>query len=81
LGCDFGPKWAFFQSPLILTKIISLSSPTLKDIMAVWESLSEEKKIKKFDVPNGGQTNVVILRVPITNYNCLVGFWTFCFFF
>jgi hypothetical protein len=39
------------------------------------------KKIKKFDVPNGGQTNVVILRVPITNYNCLVGFWTFFFFF
>jgi hypothetical protein len=29
LGCDFGPKWAFFQSPLILTKIISLPSPTL----------------------------------------------------
>jgi hypothetical protein len=26
------------------------------------------KKFKKFDMRNGGQTNVVILRVPITNY-------------
>jgi hypothetical protein len=54
--------------------------PALPNTLGHHVSMGEPvgaKKIKKFDMRNGGRTNVVILRVPITNYNCLVGFWTF----
>jgi hypothetical protein len=55
--------------------------PALPYTLGHHVSMGEPVGGKKFDMRNGGWTNVVILRVPITNYNCLVGFWTNFFLF